>query len=161
MRHSPPPASSRPPGTVTAVADLTDAQLDDLIDAIGLKRPRGGRPRAECGTVSAYSRHCRKGEPIDEACRRANREAKRGQYAAAIPGNRKPIAHGEFRGARQHRYRGEELCEACHKAEADYQRERAAKSGSPRKAGKPKPQVYLTEAEWQARRAARQSGGAQ
>lgn len=37
--------------------------------------PRTGRKPAECGTRSAYQRHVKKGEPIDEACRAANREA--------------------------------------------------------------------------------------
>ncbi|GAQ52114.1 hypothetical protein [Streptomyces acidiscabies] len=88
------------------MADLTDAQLDDLIKAIGLKRPRGGSQR-------------------------------------------KPIAHGTFRGARQHRYREEPLC----------QRERSG--GKPRKKAAPKPKQYLTEEEWQARVAARRNGGAE
>ncbi|WP_282698049.1 hypothetical protein [Streptomyces sp. CC208A] len=60
---------------------LTDAELDNLIKAIGLKRPRGGSQR-------------------------------------------KPIAHGTFRGARQHYYRKEPLCEACRQAERDYQKQR-------------------------------------
>ncbi len=40
-------------------------------------QPRtGGRP-APCGTRSAYQRHVKKGEPIDEACRAANTTADR------------------------------------------------------------------------------------
>lgn len=35
-------------------------------------RNKGGRPRAECGTASAYDRHVRNGEPIDDACRTAH-----------------------------------------------------------------------------------------
>ncbi|QFQ97428.1 hypothetical protein F9278_15780 [Streptomyces phaeolivaceus] len=72
---------------------------------------------------------------------------------------RKPINHGTFRGARQHRYRKEPLCQPCQNAENAYQRERNAKGL--RKKAAPKPKVYLTEEEWQARVAARQSGGAQ
>lgn len=34
-----------------------------------------GRLLAECGTRSAYSRHVKNGEPIDDACRRANTDA--------------------------------------------------------------------------------------
>ncbi|MEV0114642.1 WhiB family transcriptional regulator [Streptomyces sp. NPDC050844] len=34
-----------------------------------------GRKPAECGTRSAYQRHVRKGEPIDDACRAANTQA--------------------------------------------------------------------------------------
>jgi hypothetical protein len=80
------------------VAELTDAQLDQLIKDIGLKRPRGGSQR-------------------------------------------KPIAHGTYRGARQHRYRKEPLCEQCRLAENAYQNQRYADR-----------QQYLTEEQWQARR---------
>lgn len=85
---------------------LTDAELEQLIKDIGLKRPRGGSQR-------------------------------------------KPIAHGTVRGARQHRYRKDPLCQPCRDAENAHQREQAA--------GKPK--QYLTEEEWQARVAARRNGG--
>ena len=38
----------------------------------------GPAPSAPCGTVSAYKRHKRHGEPIDDACRHAyNAEARR------------------------------------------------------------------------------------
>ncbi|MDX2710080.1 WhiB family transcriptional regulator [Streptomyces sp. PA03-6a] len=40
----------------------------------GGPKPRSHRQLAECGTPSAYKRHVRRGEPIDEACRRANAE---------------------------------------------------------------------------------------
>lgn len=36
---------------------------------------------------------------------------------------RKPIAHGEVKGASQHRYRGEPLCDACRDAVNAYQRQ--------------------------------------
>jgi hypothetical protein len=94
------------------VPDLTDADLDQLIVAIGLKRPRGGSPR-------------------------------------------KSIAHGELKGARQHRYRKEPLCEACHHAEAAYQREWQQASDKPRAKRAAAPKQYLTEEQWQARVAAR------
>ncbi|MFD4258175.1 hypothetical protein ACFWR9_11230 [Streptomyces sp. NPDC058534] len=92
---------------------LTDAELDQLMTDIGLKRPRGGSER-------------------------------------------KPIAHGTYRGSRQHRYRKEPLCQPCRDAENAYQREHAARQ--PRKSA-PKPKQYLTEEEWQARVAARRNGG--
>ncbi|MGM9380311.1 hypothetical protein [Streptomyces antibioticus] len=60
--------------------DLTDDELEQLIDAIGLKRPRGGRKF-------------------------------------------QPIAHGTYRGARQHRYRKERPCDPCRLAENAYQNE--------------------------------------
>lgn len=102
--------------------ELTDAQLDQLIVDIGLKRPRGGSPR-------------------------------------------KPIAHGELRGAKQHRYRKEPLCEACHRAEAAYQRDTYDKykaTGKPRRQKKAAPARYLTEEQWQAKiadRTAAKAGG--
>jgi Zn-dependent M32 family carboxypeptidase len=99
------------------VPDLTDAQLDQLITDIGLKRPRGGSPR-------------------------------------------KPTAHGELRGARQHRYRKEPLCEACHRAEAAYQRDKYKASGKPRRRKKAAQAQYLTEEQWQAKVAARSAAKA-
>ncbi|WP_216588548.1 WhiB family transcriptional regulator [Streptomyces brasiliscabiei] len=41
------------------------------------KPPGPGRPLAPCGTKSAYERHRRKGEPIDQACRDAHALASR------------------------------------------------------------------------------------
>lgn len=38
---------------------------------------RVGRPRAECGSPSAYRRHLKLGEVVDEACRQANADDKR------------------------------------------------------------------------------------
>lgn len=40
-------------------------------------KPRTGRKPAECGTRSAYQRHVKKGEPIDDRCRAANTAADR------------------------------------------------------------------------------------
>jgi hypothetical protein len=135
--------------------ELTDAQLGELITAIGLTEKRGRTP-APCGTASAYTRHVKRGEPIDEACRQANTEAKRTK-GTPTPARRKPIAHGTPRGAKQHRYRGEPLCDPCHRAEADYQREWTGAKPRTRKA--PEQRTYLTEEEWQARVAARRNGG--
>ncbi|THA56137.1 hypothetical protein [Streptomyces sp. A1136] len=41
-------------------------------------------------------------------------------------GHRKPIAHGTYRGAKQHRYRKEPLCERCRLADNAYQQQRYA-----------------------------------
>ncbi|SDM47434.1 Transcription factor WhiB [Streptomyces sp. cf386] len=38
-------------------------------------KPRTGRKPAKCGTRSAYQRHVKNGEPIDDACRAANTAA--------------------------------------------------------------------------------------
>lgn len=45
-------------------------------------RRRGGPPRplAPCGTVAAYRRHQRRGEPVDAACRDAYNAAHRTMY---------------------------------------------------------------------------------
>ncbi|MEV7793374.1 hypothetical protein AB0O68_15480 [Streptomyces sp. NPDC087512] len=85
--------------------ELTDAELDQLIKDIGLKRPRGGSER-------------------------------------------KPIAHGTYKGARQHRYRKEPLCEPCRQAENTYQNEKYRR--------RKQAEGFLTEDQWQAR----QNGGA-
>lgn len=90
------------------MANLTDAQLDELIAAIGLRET--------------------------SATRRGGSK-------------RKPIAHGTYRGARQHYYRKEPLCRPCRDAERAYQAER--------RYGRTE---YLTEEEWQAKRAAEQGG---
>lgn len=47
------------------------------------------RPRAQCGTVSAYRRHVRLGEEPCEACRSANAEARRTARAKSRPGGSK------------------------------------------------------------------------
>lgn len=51
--------------------------------AHGARTGKPGRPVvAECGTVSAYKRHVRRGEPIDDACRAAWNLEQRERYAA-------------------------------------------------------------------------------
>ena len=110
--------------------DLTDAQLDQLITDIGLKDPHRGQAIAPCGTPSAYSRHVRRGEPIDDACRKANTAYKAAQARRPIvaPDKLQPIAHGTLKGYQQHRYRRENACDACKAASAAYQRAQARKS---------------------------------
>jgi hypothetical protein len=49
---------------------LTPAERTELVGS----EPRTGRLPAPCGTRSAHSRHVKKGEPIDDACRAAKRE---------------------------------------------------------------------------------------
>lgn len=69
---------------------------------------------------------------------------------------RQPIAHGEFKGARQHRYRKEPLCGPCREAEAEYRREHPQVQRGPRRPKAPTGQEqYLTEEQWQARVATR------
>lgn len=79
-RESQTPASLR----AGIVAGLTGAQRVKHSDVAGAakkaakpKTPGPGRPLAPCGTKSAYERHRRKGEPIDQACRDAHALANR------------------------------------------------------------------------------------
>jgi hypothetical protein len=53
---------------------LAQPRNDEPTDELAAPR-KGGRPRAECGTNSAYDRHVKLGEPIDEACRAAHAAA--------------------------------------------------------------------------------------
>lgn len=45
------------------------------------KRETHKQQPASCGTVAAYRRHQRRGEPIDAACREAHNTAHRAMYA--------------------------------------------------------------------------------
>lgn len=56
---------------------LTPRERNQLVSS-----ERRGRKPSPCGTYSAYQRHVKKKEPIDEACRTAKREAER-QYRRA------------------------------------------------------------------------------
>ena len=47
-------------------------------------QPPGPAPSAPCGAVSAYKRHVRRGEPIDDACRLAYNAEQRRLYAARL-----------------------------------------------------------------------------
>ncbi|MEV8042410.1 WhiB family transcriptional regulator [Streptomyces griseoluteus] len=68
------------------VAALTGAQRWELTKqrrrAAGtpVKERGPGRPKAPCGTESAYQRHSSKGEPIDQACRDAHSATERAKY---------------------------------------------------------------------------------
>ena len=43
---------------------------------------RKRKPPSPCGTDSAYGRHRKHGEPIDDACRKAHSEAGKRRYQA-------------------------------------------------------------------------------
>jgi hypothetical protein len=117
------------------VPDLTDAQLDDLMAAIGLtKRRSGPPPSAPCGTATAYSRHLRYGEEPCQPCRDANAAKSREEHArGAVRTDLPPIKHGTPQGARQHWYRKVPICEPCRQAfntdQTRRRRERAARGG--------------------------------
>lgn len=78
-------------------------------------RKVGTRPPAPCGTPSAYDRHIRNGEPIDDACREAH-NAKRRQFKTKARG---PAECGTRRGYQKHRRDGETACDACRQANTD------------------------------------------
>lgn len=78
-------------------------------------RKVGTRPPAPCGTPSAYDRHTRNGEPIDDACREAH-NAKRRQSKSKARG---PAECGTRRGYQKHRRDGEPACDACRQANTD------------------------------------------
>ena len=60
-----------------------DAATEQANDDTPAAAPhKGGRRPAECGTYSAYQRHARYGEPIDDACREAHNTHRREQRAA-------------------------------------------------------------------------------
>jgi hypothetical protein len=111
--------------------ELDDTQLNQLIKNIGLKDPHRGQTIAPCGTQSAYTRHVKNGEPIDDACRQANTEAKRTK-GTPTPSRRKPIAHGTLKGYRQHRYRDEQACAECLKAHRLYKADGARRYAAAR-----------------------------
>lgn len=68
-------------GGLTAVerTELTTEQARQQAAVQGQEppKPRTGRRPAPCGTRSAYQRHVKKREPIDDACRAANTAADR------------------------------------------------------------------------------------
>ena len=112
--------------------ELTDTELDQLVKDLGLTDPHRGQAIAPCGTPSAYHRHVKNGEPIDDACRRANTEYKAAQNRRPVvaPAKLKHIAHGTLKGYKQHRYRGEQACVECLEAHRLYKRDHARKSAA-------------------------------
>jgi len=111
------------------MSELTDAQLNQLAKDLGFKDPHRGQTIAPCGTQSAYTRHVRLNEPIDDACRRANTEAKRTK-GVPTPNRRQPIDHGTLKGYKQHRYRDEDVCAECLEAHRAYYRNRGRKAAA-------------------------------
>jgi hypothetical protein len=55
-----------------------------------------GRPQAPCGTYSAYRRHLRDHEPVDDACRAAQhaRDVKRSDSTTEVGAGRRQSRHG-------------------------------------------------------------------
>jgi Transcription factor WhiB len=77
----------QPDGNVRTTCGITECilpmHLDDQRErgTLAMQPRKLGRPRAECGTPSAYARHIRNGEVADEACKRAH-AARSAQYRA-------------------------------------------------------------------------------
>lgn len=84
-----------------------------------------GRPTdpGACGTRAGWEWHKRLHQRACDDCA-AWRDANMPDVAGFAV--RKPIEHGTYRGAAQHRRRGEDLCEPCRAADNLYQQERRA-----------------------------------
>jgi len=67
---------------------LTDTDLDNLIRAIGLKRPPGGSQRKPIahGTPNGAKQHRYRKEPLCQPCRVAEAADQRRRYAARTGG---------------------------------------------------------------------------
>jgi len=97
----------------------------DPDDRKGHRRSRGQHARqnalAPCGSLAAYRRHLRRQEPIDEACREANRLAQQEKSDAVT----RPIpACGTDSAYQRHVRRHEPVDDACREARRAYDRER-------------------------------------
>lgn len=109
------------------MADLTDAELDQLINDLGLRPSKGPGARAACGTDSGYRRHRRHGETPCQECLDEHRvqQAELAHSPVRRPSALKPIAHGTLRGYKQHWYRKEQPCAECREANRRDSTERA------------------------------------
>ncbi|MHA4774731.1 WhiB family transcriptional regulator [Streptomyces sp. MSC1_001] len=96
---------------------------------------RGGTPPAQCGTESAYRRHKRNGEQIDDACaiahrawldktserRRETRKRSKARIRAR-KGPRVLAPCGTPAAYQRHKRRGEQACDACRLAQNEDRR---------------------------------------
>lgn len=75
-----------------------------------------------CGTPAAYTRHRRRGEPVDDACAEARKAEKRTQYAnGSVP--RGPLQPcGTNAAYERHRWHGEPIDEGCREAHRAWMR---------------------------------------
>lgn len=85
--------------------------------------PRRLKP---CGTLAAYQRHLKDGEPACEACLAA-RAAYSRDYRAGLVRAREPAQCGTLKGYYSHRNRKSQACRACLDAYAVYTKDRRAR----------------------------------
>lgn len=110
-------AGKDPRMTYGVYGGLSPVQRSILRQAYQRKRPRPpgrGKPPAPCGTSSAYERHMRNNEPIDEACR-AWKEGQARQVPPAPCGTRTAYS--------RHKSRGEAPCDPCRLAYNEHRRQ--------------------------------------
>lgn len=83
------------------------------------KNPKPRKVLSPCGTLTAYYRHVKKKEPVDDACRKAATDAQRERREA----KRRAIPQcGTRPGYRKHRRNNEPACDACRQANSDADR---------------------------------------
>jgi hypothetical protein len=83
------------------------------VPAPAIRRPpTSGKPLAPCGTQGAYDRHLRRGEPVDDACRKAHADRRREDRARA----RENAPCGTVAGYQRHRRYAEDACAECREA---------------------------------------------
>lgn len=99
-----------------------------------------------CGTPRGYRHHRKNGEDACKPCKAANAAADRrlattgstlgAETFTAKPRGaaRQPIAHGTYKGARQHENRGEEKCGPCRDAYNEHRRDKRRASRAAAKA---------------------------
>lgn len=115
-------ATVQPYGTWGGMTEKERRKLLRIRVAEGEDKPRRGhRPRAECGTPSAYDRHVKYSEPIDDACRAAHTRAAAEKRERAKPKRKspEPARCGSNAGYRKHIREKTEICGPCRRAHAD------------------------------------------
>jgi hypothetical protein len=102
----------------------------ETVEPITVDRDVRPRVRAQCGTVSGYSRHSRLGEKPCDPCLRAKREyeleRKRARAAGRERKRRVEAVCGTTSGYVRHYKLGEKPCEACKTAMSEYHINRRA-----------------------------------
>lgn len=91
---------------------LVRARAGDYLPAgVPVRSPRTVSPAIPCGSRAAYTRHRRHGEPIDEACRKANTAYERTRSSRQARGPLQPC--GTTAAYMRHKRRREPVCQPC------------------------------------------------